>query len=173
MSSASERPKSGEFRLTGRHVLAILVASFGFVFAVNGYMLYRAVQSFPGTVTDSSYRDSQHFNSEIAAARAQAERGWKVAATAERAADGRTLVRVEALDREGRPLTGLSFRVSLQHPAQRALDHVVRIAPVAGAEGRFEGVAEGAVEPGKWDLVLEGDRAEGRVFLSRNVVVLH
>jgi nitrogen fixation protein FixH len=172
MSSATEQPKPKEFRLTGGHVLAILVASFGLVFAVNGYMLYRAVQSFPGTVTDSSYRDSQHFNSEIAAARAQADRGWKVAATAERAADGRTLVRVEALDRDGRPISGLTFRASLQHPAQRALDHAVRIAPVAGADGRFEGVADG-VAPGKWDLVLEGDGAEGRVFLSRNVVVLH
>ncbi|TBW37181.1 nitrogen fixation protein FixH [Siculibacillus lacustris] len=171
MSRADQPPEPAEFRLTGRHVLAILVGCFGIVFAVNGYMLYRAVSSFPGTVTESSYRDSQHFNDEIAAARAQAARGWKVSATAVRDADGRAVLRVEARDATGAPIQGLAFKATLQHPANRALDRHVAMAAVAGGSGLFEGAATD-VAPGKWDLVLEGDGAEGREFLSHNTLVL-
>jgi nitrogen fixation protein FixH len=161
-----------QFRLTGRRVLAILIIAFAFVFAVNGYMVYRAVTSFPGTVTESSYRDSQHFNDEIAAARLQAERGWKVAVAAERDADGRALIRVEARDRDGAPLSGVAFRARLEHPADRARDRPVRFVAVAGEVGRFQAVVD-AVAAGKWDLVLEGDGDQGRLFLSHNTVVLH
>ena len=174
MSSTANGPDQSpdkSFRLTGRHVLLILVSVFGFVFAVNGYMIFRAVGSFPGTVTESSYRDSQHFNKELAAGRAQAERGWKVDAAAERQSDGRARITLDARDAKGEPILGVRFTARLEHPANRSLDRHVVLAPVSAALGRFEGVS-GEVAPGKWNLVVEGDGAEGRLFLSHTALLL-
>lgn len=164
-------PKDDGFRLTGRHVLLILVGSFGLVFAVNGYMTWRAVTSFPGLVTESSFRDSQRYNKELAAAKAQADRGWQVEAAAERAEDGSVSLRLSARDHDGRPLTGVAFRARLEHPADRSRDHVAVLAPVAGANDRYEARLTG-VTPGKWGLAIEGDGASERLYLSQNTVFL-
>ena len=158
-------------RLTGWHVLAMLIGFFAFIFAVNGAMIYYAVGSFSGTVTDSSYRDSQRFNQEIAAARAQAERGWKVDATTERASDGRAAVRIEAHDKAGAPITGVTFHATLQRPADRREDRPLSVAAVPGTAGVFQGLADG-VGPGQWELVIEGDGPNGRLFLSQNRIIL-
>jgi len=163
--------EDGGFRLTGRHVLAILVGVFLFVAAVNAVMIWKALGSFPGVVTESSYRDSQHFNRSIAAAHEQAARGWKVDLQAVRRPDGRAVIRLEAKDAEGRPISGVAFRAVLQHPANRALDHVVPLAAVAGSSGVFEGTAT-EVSEGKWGLEVEGDSDKGRVFLSQNSLYL-
>lgn len=163
------QPKDGEFRLTGRHVLFILVGCFAIVFGVNGYMIWRAVGSFPGVVTESSFRDSQRFNGEIAAAEAQAARGWKVEAQATRGNDGVVVISLVARDRDGRPLPGVAFHARLEHPAMRHLDHEVALAPVPGASDRFEGRVAG-VTTGKWGLAIEGDGAKERLFLSQNTL---
>lgn len=163
-----EKPE-GEFRLTGRHVLFILVGAFAIVFAVNGYMIWRAVGSFPGVVTESSFRDSQRYNAEIAAAKAQADRGWRVEVKTDRASDGKTLISLQARDREGQPLTGVTFRALLEHPADRSRDHKIALSPVVGTSNRFEGRAEG-VTAGKWGLLIEGDGTAGRLYLSQNTI---
>lgn len=166
---AQKTPPEREFRLTGRHVLLILVGCFAIVFAVNGFMIWKAIGSFPGLVTESSFRDSQRFNAEIAAAEAQAARGWQVEASASHAGDGTTVIVLSARDRDGRPLPGVSFHARLEHPADRHHDHDVALAPVAGSSDRFEGRVAG-VAPGKWGLVIEGDGASGRLYLSQNAV---
>ena len=172
-TSLNPKPRADEdgFRLTGRHVLFILLGVFAFVAGVNGIMIWKAIGSFPGVVTDSSYRDSQRFNRNIAAAQEQAARGWQVEAHAERSPDGRVAVRLEAKDAEGRPVTGVTFRAVLQHPANRALDHTVALAPQAGAGGVFSGAATGVGE-GKWGLEVTGESDKGRVFLSQNTLFL-
>lgn len=170
-TNSTDKAVDSGFRLTGRHVLTILVCTFGFVFAVNGYMLYRSVESFPGTVTESSYRDSQHFNSQITAAQTQAALGWQVSALASRSPEGVATIRIEAKDAAGAPLSGLTFHATLQHPANRAMDHVVPLHAVAGATGVFEGQAKD-VAPGKWGVHIEGDNDKGRVFLSQNSTLL-
>lgn len=170
-SNRTDESGEGEFRLTGRHVLMILLGVFAVVAVVNAYMIWQAIGSFPGVVTESSYRDSQHFNREIADAHLQAARRWRVDAKADRSRDGRVVVHLEAKDAEGKPITGVAFRATLQHPANRALDHAIPLTAVAGASGVFEGAANGVGE-GKWGMEVEGESAEGRVFLSQNSLYL-
>jgi nitrogen fixation protein FixH len=165
------QPDEPGFRLTGRHVLFIIVGAFAFVFAVNGVMIWKAVESFPGVVTPSSYSASQRFNGSIAAAREQESRGWRVDANAERNADGRVVIRLEAHDDKGAPVTGVAFRATLQHPANRNLDHAVPLPALPGSSGVFEGTATGVGE-GKWGLEVEGESERGRVFLSQNTLFL-
>jgi nitrogen fixation protein FixH len=160
----SERP------LTGRKVLLILVAFFAVVIGVNVTMMQLAIKTLPGTEVDSAYSASLGYEKEILAARDQSARNWQVDAHLERGLDGAALLQVEARDRGGRPLTGLRFQGRFERPTDKRADLAVTLAEVGIGvyRGRLEGVA-----PGQWDLVLEGDGSAGRLFLSKNRVMLN
>src|SRR5262249_43626711 len=87
--------------LTGRMVLFYLLAFFGTVIGVNMLMMKFAIDTLPGTEVDSAYRASLAYESEIAAARDQNRRNWKVDAHVERRADGAATVRLDARDANG------------------------------------------------------------------------
>lgn len=172
MSMSSTNETIPTRRLTGWHVLFIVSAFFGTVFTANAAMVYYALGSFPGTSTKSSYQASQTYNAEIAAAVAQDRRGWNVGEKIARDADGHAAISVDAHEKTGAPLTGLSFTVAMEHPLRTANDHAVDLAEKAGASGLYTGAIEG-LEPGQWDLVITGTQRGERVFLSRKRIVLH
>ena len=60
-------------QLTGRHVLAIAVASFGVIIGVNVLLAVNAVSTFPGLEVENSYVASQTFDVER---KAQEALGW-------------------------------------------------------------------------------------------------
>lgn len=164
--SSSTSPKP----LTGKVVLALLLGFFGTVMGVNAFMMTMAIKTLPGTEVDSAYAESLRYENEIAAARDQDSRGWKVAAKVERAADGRATLQVEARDRAGLPLPGLKFFGKLERPADKRFDREITLAETDA--GIYRGDASG-IEPGRWQLVLEGDQGGNRMFLSKNKLMLN
>ena len=84
--------------LTGRMVLFMMVAFFGVVIGVNLIMMRLAIQTLPGTEVDSAYSASLAYEKEIATARAQSARNWKVDAHVERTGRGGATLQVEAGD---------------------------------------------------------------------------
>lgn len=155
--------------ITGRFVLICLIVFFGLIIAMNVVMMKLAIETLPGTEVDSPYAASLAYGNEIEAARAQATRGWAVVAHVARDEGGGASVRVEAKDRDRKPLTDVVFSGRLERPADRRSDQVVELAAIGG--GVYRGrVAQLAA--GQWSLVLEGDRNGERVFLSRNRVIL-
>lgn len=162
--------ETGGFRLNGWHVLAIFVAFFGVVFAVNAVMVYKAVGTFPGAVTPSSYSASQNYNGEIAAAEAQAALGWRVDENLTRDADGRAVLALSVADRAGAPIDGLAVDARLQHPVKQGEDVHGKV-EAAGA-GRYVARFDG-VEAGLWTLAIEARRGDARVWRSENRAVLH
>jgi nitrogen fixation protein FixH len=88
----------------------------------------------------------------------------------ERGADGAALLQVEAHDAAGRPVTGLKFQGRFERPTDKRADLAVALSEVGMGiyRARLETVA-----PGQWDLVLQGDAAGGRMFLSKNRVLLN
>ena len=166
MSKSRVSPKP----LTGRKVLFMLVAFFGVVFGVNFLMMKLAIDTLPGTEVDSAYSASLAYESEIAAAHDQNARNWKVDAQVQRGPDGGATLQVEAHDNSGRPISGVKFKGRFERPTDRRADQ-----PVALAEtgiGIYRGSAP-LIAPGQWDLVLEGDAAGQRMFLSKNRVILN
>jgi nitrogen fixation protein FixH len=163
-TSATVRP------LTGRTVLICMIVFFGIIIGVNVVMAKLAIDTLPGVEVESAYSASLAYEGEIGAAREQAARAWKVNARVERAADGRAEVRVEARDRNGAPIQGLNFTSRLERPADRRADRPVELTD-AGAAQYHGNVTELAA--GLWDLVLEGDVAGKRLFLSKNRLVLN
>jgi len=66
-------------KFTGKKALIWIVGFFLVVFTVNGIMAYLALGTWGGLETENAYRKGIHYNTEIAAAEAQAESGWKIA----------------------------------------------------------------------------------------------
>ena len=155
--------------ITGRMVFFMMVAFFGVVIGVNLVMMRLAIQTLPGTEVDSAYSASLAYQKEIATAQAQSARNWKVDAHVERSKGGATL-QVEARDKDGRPMSGLTFQGRFERPTDRRADLPIALAEVG--IGIYRGSAE-TIAPGQWDLVLEGAAAGQRMFLSKNRVVLN
>jgi nitrogen fixation protein FixH len=68
------------------------------------------------------------------------------------------------------PMSGLNFQGRFERPTDRRADMPVALAEVGG--GIYRGSAP-LIAPGQWDLVLEGDAAGQRMFLSKNRVLLN
>jgi nitrogen fixation protein FixH len=151
-------------------VLFILLAFFGVVFGVNLTMMRLAIQTLPGTEVDSAYSASLAYEKEIAAARDQNARNWKVDAHVERGGRGGATLQVEAHDSDGQPMSGLKFEGRFERPTDRRADLPVVLAEVGN--GIYRGSAP-TIAPGQWDLVLEGVAAGQRMFLSKNRVLLN
>ena len=121
--------KSKPRQLEGRHVLALLIAFFGVVFAVNGYFLVQALSTHAGVVAIEPYRKGLAYNQRIAANDRQVELGWKdeIVATP----DGRVLVALTGPD--GLALRGLLITGTIGRPATAAEDRSLAFLEEAGA----------------------------------------
>jgi nitrogen fixation protein FixH len=164
------RPSASPKLLTGRKVLFMLVAFFGVVFGVNFLMMKLAIDTLPGTEVDSAYSASLAYEKEIVAARDQEARNWKVDAHVQRGVDGGATLQVEARDGSGKPMSGLKFQGRFERPTDRRADQPVGLTEIG--LGVYRGSAA-LIAPGQWDLVLEGDAAGQRMFLSKNRVLLN
>ncbi|MCA3649675.1 MAG: FixH family protein [Methylobacterium sp.] len=163
--------KAKEFRLTGWHVLAMLIAFFAVVASVNVFMMTTAIRTMPGLDARNGYDVSQNFNrQELAAAQAQARRGWQ--------SDARVSLANRVLDLEirfrdsmSKPLAGLAVTVVLQHPAQRGRDRAITLSP--RGDGYYTAKLDG-IDAGGWGLVIEAHDLESgeRLFLSRHRLAL-
>jgi nitrogen fixation protein FixH len=156
--------------LTGRMVFFLLLGFFGVVIGVNVVMMMLAIRTLPGTEVDSAYSASLAYQNEIAAARDQNGRNWHVDAQVERAPNGGASLRVEARDDDGWPLPGLTFQGRFERPTDRRADQTVELAETGA--GIYRGSAP-LIAPGQWVLVLQGNVAGRRMFLSRNRVLLN
>jgi nitrogen fixation protein FixH len=156
--------------LTGGKVLFMLIAFFGVVIGVNVIMAKLAIQTLPGTEVDSAYSASLAYENEIAAAHDQSARNWQVDAHIQRIPDGGATLLVKVRDNHGRPLSGLKFQGRLERPTDRRGDREFALFEIGN--GIYRG-ATSEVAPGQWDLVLEGDAAGQRMFLSTNRILLN
>jgi nitrogen fixation protein FixH len=107
---------------------------------------------------------------DTAAAHDQNARNWKVDAHVRRSAEGGATLQVEAYDSSGIPMSGLKFQGRLERPTDKRADRPLVLAEVG--HGIYRGTAP-EVASGQWDLVLQGDMAGRRMFLSKNRVLLN
>ena len=144
---------------TGRRMLAIMVAFFATIIAVNGTMLSLAVGSFRGLVVENSYVASQRFNRDHAttrprdhaAAMAQPIRSWDVHAVSQ---GGVLTFRIEEGDA---PVEDLALEVALTRPTHgRDAQDLTLCETMPGLY-----VANDVTAPGQWSAVLR--LADGQV----------
>lgn len=148
---------TGVKQLTGWHVLWILIAGFGIVFAVNGAMAWLALDTFPGLVSHDAYREGLEYNRTLEAKAAQLKLGWKVDVEVTGAGDRRT-VAARFHDRDGHPISGMRVNAALVWPVASGRDR--RFALEESAPGAYR-AAITLPSLGNWRLELEAKRRDG------------
>ncbi|WP_375206403.1 FixH family protein [Hyphococcus sp.] len=147
-------------KLTGRHVLIMVLAFFGVMIAANVIFIRAAVESFPGVAEDKSYLEGLKYNDTLAERAAQAELGW-TAEVAEVARDGEKGRIVVRLAKDETALSSLAVDGVLKRPASADADQ-----PLA-----FKALGEGLYEadvvvfaPGAWDMALRAENSLGETL---------
>ncbi len=161
------RLKKAKKELTGWHVLAILLAFFGLMLAVNVYFAVVAVSSFRGEDVPRSYRQGLEYNQTISARDAQAKLGWTARTNTVVQQDGQIKLIVLVQDAEGLGVEGLSFEGVLRHPTDTANDIILDINDTGA--GRY--VANVTPAPGQWSLVTEAARGPDRFKVRQDIWV--
>ncbi|MCC1481134.1 FixH family protein [Roseibaca sp. Y0-43] len=146
------------FRMTGPKVLAITLAAFGTVIAVNLTLAWSAVSTFPGLEVQNSYVASQNFNEELAA---QEALGWDVSAEVE---GGELVLTITGPD-------GYPAQVATLDALLGAATHVRddQRPDFVFLNGAFRAPVD--IAPGNWNIRLRATAADGTLFQQR--VVLH
>lgn len=153
----------GNSEFTGRHMLAIMIAFFGTIIAVNVTMATFAGTSWTGLVVKNSYVASQQFNRKAAEGRAQAALGW----TGDlRIADGQILYRLT--DASGAPVAPSAVTVGFRRPAYEAEDRLVSLA--SRPDGTFAAVD--SPRDGIWIVEIDADVGMAKPYRDvRRIVV--
>ena len=132
--------------LTGRHVLAMLLAFFGVIIGVNLTMAYFANSTWSGLVVANGYVASQSFDKDLARARAQEALGWKVGFSFERGG-----IRLSFVDAEGAAIDKLVITGQLERTVTDKQDQALAFAPLGG--GVY--AAPATLSPGVWEVEID------------------
>lgn len=148
---------------TGWHMLAVMVAFFGVIIAVNILMAVYANTSWTGLVVQNTYVASQEFNEKAAEGRAQAALGWKDALEIEPGS-----VRFTLTDASGNAVRARGVTLTFRRPAYEAEDETFQLA--RRPDGVF--AAGHDVRDGIWIVEADADIGEARPYRAvRRIVV--
>jgi len=143
--------RHGELRLTGRHVLAAMLAFLAVVLAVNAAMIYAALSTYSGVVAAEPYRKGLHYNDRILADERQRLRNWQAALSIE--PDGRITLAITGSD--AAPIGHLSIDVAIGRPSTDREDVKLRlVADAGGYRGQMA-----PLPPGAWIVAVEARSA--------------
>jgi nitrogen fixation protein FixH len=140
---------SQERKLTGRHVLLMVVGFFSVLILVNGIFIYQAVDTFRGEDVERSYRQGLDYNQTINARRAQAQLGWiaDIDTLHEvRSSDEREL-RINIRRKSGPSVAYDEMTGLLRHPVDTTLDIPLTF------QGTNASVARASVPSGRWVFI--------------------
>lgn len=138
--------------ITGRHVLIGTVSAFGVIIAVNLFMAWSAISTFPGVEAKNTYYASQNFN---AAMKAQQALGWQVA---QEYSGGQLVLRITETA-TGQPGEVADLQVLIGRATEAKDDRLPVFVREAGAY-----VAPVDLAPGKWILRIQAVAADGTQF---------
>jgi len=153
------RGGDGERRITGRHVLYMLLGFFGVMLAANAVFIWLALDTFTGAVSERPYEEGLAYNQRLEAAAAQRAQHWR----GEIEVEGRTLA-LRLADAAGRPLGGFQLEVLFQRPTHQGMDR--RIPMTETAPGLYKAPLS-LPASGNWDSVVTGRSPDGADFETR------
>lgn len=145
-----------EKKLTGWHVFAIFGGAFGVIIAVNLFLAFSAVRTFPGLETANSYVASQTFDDRRAA---QESLEWTV--SAQQVEDE---LRLSITDADGAPVQVGKLEATVGRPTHVKDD----MTPDFQFDGRSY-VAFETLAPGNWNIRMKAKALDGTPFEQRVV----
>jgi nitrogen fixation protein FixH len=140
-----------------------LIAAMGFVFLVNGYMVYTAVLSFPGESGQDGFDLSNAYGKVVETADRQAALGWRI--TASQAEQKRPLLRL--LGQDAAPLPPALIDATAERPVGPPETTRLTFQPLP--QGRY--VADISLADGQWDILLTIRAGNQRFTTTRRLIV--
>lgn len=154
---------AGEKRFTGWHFLAVIVAFFGVVIAVNVGLAVVAARSWTGIVVEDSYASGQDFNEKVQLAREQDALGWHSSLTYDAG-----IVRLAITDASGAPLGASDVSASFTRQIGDADDQTVALR--RQPDGSF--AAPARLAPGNWRIVATAQTTPHGAYERRTDIVV-
>lgn len=155
--------------ITGRHVLIGFLGFFGLIFAVNGALVYFAIDSWPGLDVEGAYERGLNYNDTLDAAERQAKLNWNSrVAIIGRTGEPQT-VRVDIADRDGRPVTGLTVAADIRRTTHQGADQRVSL------KERGPGIYSATVNlslAGIWRIAIEAQSKTGAPYLMAHQIMV-
>ena len=118
------------------------VGAFVLLFIINGIMVYTAVSTGTGVVTDKAYERGLAYNDFLAAQEAQQQRGWQGEVRYEA---GQLVFNLK--DKDGTALTGATVKAQIIRPVQAGMDFNLEL--TEAEPGRYVAAAS-FPQPGLW-----------------------
>jgi nitrogen fixation protein FixH len=133
------------------------------VFAVNGYMVYAALTSFPGAAGTDGFDLSNDYGKILEAEQRQAALGWQVIA----AVDAGHRAHLRLTDKTGAPLSGATVAARAERPVgpPEATPLAFHPAPEGGL------VADTTLFSGQWDVLLTVQSGGNTFTATRRLLV--
>jgi len=117
--------------LTGRGVLFWLLGFFGVIIAMNAWYIAVSFKTFRGEDEQLPYLQGIGYNQTLAHRAEQRALGWRAAVTIARVSPGNARLQVVMRDAGGHPVSGLTLKGELRHPADENRDRPLVLNPVA------------------------------------------
>lgn len=151
-------------RLTGRHVLLLMLGFFAAVIGANGVMVAVAIDTFAGVEEDGAYLKGLAYNERLAQKAAEAELGYRAKLEVARDAAGTARADV-TLSRDGAPSEDLTVSLAFRHPTNAHLDRTIALTAQGG--GRFTGETA-ALPAGAWDVAIVARNGDATVLETKS-----
>lgn len=116
-------------RQRGSWIPWLFVAFFLVVVAVNGAMIWFAVESWTGLSTDDPYDKGLAYNRNLEAAQRQAALGWQPELTVRIVSGFSAEAELAVTDARGAPLTDARVMASFERPLEERSDFRVELTP--------------------------------------------
>jgi nitrogen fixation protein FixH len=150
-------------QLTGRNVLAMFGVGFGAVLSVNLMMVWFALESWPGLVSNTAYQDGLNFNRVLESGERQDELGWKISVEAPSG-----VVELVVTRADGTPVKGLSMAGTAYRPAAEGNDSPLSLREVAPGVYR---ASDALPLDGNWTIFVDATLGEEPYHIERRIFV--
>ncbi len=167
--TAQAHTEKRQTRLTGRHVLYMLLGFFGFIMVINGVFIFYAVDSWPGLSTRDAYRKGLAYNETLEAAKAQAARGWQSRIRFTAQGERRGLLSVSIRGRESQAISGLQVTAHMVRPTHEGFDQNVRLQHIQS--GLYQNTVAFPL-PGRWQVVIQAIEAGNIVYRVKQELMI-
>lgn len=152
------------WRLTGKHVLAIMVGFFGIIITTSIIFTTLAVQSFRGEDVKQSYRQGLNYNATLSERAEQNALGWTASVNVTGQTEAQRLV-VKVTDRDAATLYAMDFSGRLRHPADATLDRALSFTTLPNGTARAD--ISGAM--GLWTLEVDATSGDETLHFKRDL----
>ena len=122
-------PRRAVAAAKGAWIPWLFVAFFAVVIAVNGTMIWYALESWTGIATNDPYEQGLTYNRNLAAAEAQAVLGWQSRLAARLTGGQGAEARFVLTDAQGKLIEGADVQASFERPTSEGVDFKLTLAP--------------------------------------------